>query len=328
MKTVVRWGILGTGTIAKKFAEALQTLPEAKIVAVGSRTRETAENFARQFQIPRAHASYEALANDPEVEAIYIATPHSCHRDNALLCLNAGKAVLCEKPFTINAAQAAEVIALARAKKILLMEAMWSRFFPLMFRLREMLAEKIIGDVQMLTADFGFRAEWPAHERIFDPALGGGALLDVGIYPVSLASMIFGAPKKIVSTAELGASGVDEQAAMIFHYDNGALATLSTSIRVNTFCEALILGTRGRIKIHSFWWKPAAMTLTRDDGKNEVIELPFPGNGYQFEAIEFMDLLRSGKLESQIIPLDETLSILRTLDALRAQWGLKYPMEK
>jgi len=326
MKTI-RWGILGTGTIAKKFAEALQTLPDAKIAAVGSRTRETAENFARQFQIPRAHASYAALANDAEVDAIYIATPHPCHHENALLCLNAGKPVLCEKPFTINAAHAAEVIACAREKKLLLMEAMWSRFFPLMFRLREMLAQKAIGEIQMLTADFGFRADFRAESRLFDPALGGGALLDVGIYPVSLASMILGAPTAISGLAEIGSTGVDEQAAIIFKYENGALATLFTSIRATTFCEVSILGTLGRIKIHPFWWKPNAMMLTHENGSSENFEMPYHGNGYQFEAMEFMKLLRAGKLESEIMPLAETLSIMKTLDALRAPWGVKYPME-
>jgi predicted dehydrogenase len=327
MQTTVRWGILGTGTIAKKFAAALQTLPDAKLVAVGSRCSETAENFARQFHVPRRHTSYDTLANDPDVDAIYIATPHSCHQENTLLCLNANKPVLCEKPFTINAAQAAEVIATARNKKLLVMEAMWTRFFPLMFRLREMLAAGVIGEIKLVAADFGFRAELPAESRLFNPAMGGGALLDVGVYPVSLASMILGAPLRLTSTAELGATGVDEQAAMICGYSNGALATLYTSIRATTFCEASILGTQGRIKIHSSWWKPSAMTFTPENGKSELIELPFSGNGYQFEAMEFMNCLRTGKLESAIMPLDETHSVLKTLDALRAEWGLKYPME-
>jgi predicted dehydrogenase len=190
------------------------------------------------------------------------------------------------------------------------------------------LAENVIGEVRMLTAEFGFRAPAKPEHRLFNPALGGGALLDVGIYPVSLASMIFGGPpKKITSLAHLGQTGVDEQSAFLFAYPQGQLAILYTAIRTNTPQEALIMGTQGYIRLHTPWWAPTRLTLSVAGQDEELIELPFTGNGYNYEATEVMNCLRTGKIESEIIPLDETLSIMQTLDQIRAQWGLKYPME-
>lgn len=327
MKDTIRWGILGTGKIARQFAAGLKHLPAARLMAVGSRTAESAEAFGTEFAAAHRHPSYEALVSDSEVDAIYVATPHSCHCENTLLALAAGKAVLCEKPFTINAREAEEVIAFARTKELFLMEAMWTRCFPLMVKLRELLAAKAIGEVRMLTADFGFRAEYHEEPRLFDLKVGGGALLDVGVYPVSLASMIFGSPTQIVSHAQLGRTGVDEETAMILSHARGELAVLSTAIRLETAQEAILLGTTGRIRIHSPWWRPAAMTITREGQRDETLEFPFAANGYQFEAAEVMHCLRVGKLESGVMPLDETLAIMRTIDALRAQWGVKYPMD-
>ncbi|MBP9901047.1 MAG: Gfo/Idh/MocA family oxidoreductase [Verrucomicrobiota bacterium] len=325
MKDTIRWGILGTGKIARQFAAGLKHLPDAKLMAVGSRTAESAAVFGNQFAAPHRHASYEALVRDPEVDAIYVATPHSCHCENALLALVTDKAVLCEKPFTLNAREAGQVIAFARQRQLFLMEAMWTRYFPLMEKLRELLAAKAIGEVRMLTADFGFRAEYHEEPRLFDPAVGGGALLDVGIYPVSLASMIFGPPTRVISQAFLGNTGVDEEAAIILSHAHGQLAVLSTAVRLETTQEATILGTAGRIRIHSPWWRPVAMTISRDSRPDEIVEIPFAGNGYQFEAAEVMRCLRAGTLESRLMPLDETLTIMQTLDAIRAQWGMKNP---
>lgn len=326
MAQKIRWGIIGTGSIAGKFAEGVASLLDADVVAVGSRSQAKADDFARRFNVVNRHASYEALVDDPEVDAVYVATPHSFHAENALMALAAGKPVLCEKPFTINARQAEAVIQLARAKNLLLMEAMWTRFLPPLVRLREMLAEGMIGEVRSLAADFGFRKE-SREGRLYDPALGGGALLDIGVYLVSLASMIFGPPSRVTGVAELGPTGVDEQAAMVLGHPQGQVAVLHTSIRANTFDEASIVGTRGRIKLHRSWWEGSDMTLFLDEGGEEFLDFPFTGNGFQFEAAEFMECLREGRLESKILPLDETLTIMKTLDALRAQWGLKYPME-
>ena len=327
MKDSIRWGILGTGKIARKFADGLKVLPDAQLMAVGSRTAESAQEFGSQFAVPHRHASYEELAADPDVDAIYVATPHSCHKDNSLLALAGGKAVLCEKPFTINAREAEQVIKFAREKKIFLMEAMWTRCFPMMEKLRALLAAKAIGETRMLTADFGFRAEYHEEGRLFNREFGGGALLDVGVYPISLASMIFGPPTRIASLAHLGRTEVDEEAAMILSHEQGQLAALSTAIRLDTAHEAIILGTKGRIRIHSPWWRPTAMTLSREGTADEVMEFPPAGNGYEFEAAEVMNCLRAGKRESNVMPLDESLAIMKTMDAIRAQWGLKYPME-
>ncbi len=323
----VRWGILGAGNIAHKFAAGLAVLPDAQLVAVGSRTPGKADTFADMWSAPHRHTSYESLAADPDVDVVYVATPHPLHAEDSLLCLNAGKAVLCEKPFTVNAAQAQPVIDKAREKGLFLMEGMWTRFFPIMARVRELGKEGAIGDVRMVQADFGFRAGVNPESRLFSPALAGGGLLDVGIYPLSLASMLLGAPTQITGVAQLGETGVDEQAAMSLLYDDGRIASLTTGIRTNTPHEAHILGTDGSIKIHNPWWQPSAMTV-KAGGKEEVVTLPFAeGTGFQFEAQEVAACLRAGQAESAIMPLNETLQILRTMDTLRAQWGLKYPME-
>ena len=327
MAEKVRWGILGTGKIARAFAEGLQVLPDAVLTAVGSRAAETAEAFGERYGVPRRHASYEALAQDPEVDVIYVATPHSLHKDNSLLCLQNGKAVLCEKPFTINAAEAEAVIALARQQKVFLMEAMWTRFLPLLVQVREYLAQGTIGEVYMVTADFGYRSRPNPQGRLWNPELGGGALLDVGVYNLSLASMVFGTPEQIVSLAHLGTTHVDEQAAMVLGYPEGKMAVLHTTIRLRTPMEACLIGTEGMIRIHSPWWNPPGMTLSVAGQKDVVLKDAKIGNGYNYEAAEVMACLRAGQLESAIMPLEETLAIMRTMDQLRAQWGLKYPME-
>lgn len=326
MTDKIRWGILGTGSIAQKFATGLTALPDAEIAAVGSRTQAAADHFGAEFHIPRRHASYEALANDAEVDAIYIATPHPFHYQNTLMCLDAGKPVLCEKPFAINVGEARQMVARAREKKIFLMEAMWTRYLPVMARVREIIAAGTIGDVRLVTADFGFRTGFNPKGRLFDPDLGGGGLLDVGIYPISLAYMLLGAPSSVVSAAHLGETGVDEQAAWIFGYPAGQLALLSSATRTNTQQEARIAGTEGLIRIPD-WWHAQQLTLSVNGKPDEVIQPPFGGNGYNYEAAEVAHCLRKGLLESQTMPLDESLAIMETMDTIRAQWGLKYPME-
>ena len=323
---LIGWGILGPGSIAHQFADGLQATPGAKLVAVGSRTQEKADGFADKYGIANRHASYESLAADPDVHAVYISTPHPQHKAAVLLCLEHGKAVLCEKPFTVNAKEAEEVIASARAKDLFVMEAMWSRFFPAMARVRELIAGGAIGEARMLQADFGFRTGVNPEGRLFSPAMAGGGLLDVGVYPISLASMLFGTPTAVAGVAQMGETGVDEQAAVSLMYSGGQIAALTTGIRINTPQEAQILGTDGSIKMHAPWWKPTKLTVNAN-GKSEDIDVPFEGPGMNYEAAEVGDCLRAGKTESDILPLSETLSIMRTMDILRGQWGLKYPME-
>ncbi|MGI4790716.1 MAG: Gfo/Idh/MocA family protein [Janthinobacterium lividum] len=322
----INWGIIGPGSIATRFAGSLPSVPGAKLYAVGSRSQEKADAFADKFSAPKRYSSYEALAADPDVQVVYIATPHPQHKDAALLCLNHGKSVLLEKPFTVNAKEAAEVIELARAKDLFLMEAMWSRFFPAMVRVRELLAAGTIGEVRMFQGDFGFRAGVNPEGRLFNLALAGGGMMDVGVYPISLASMILGTPTEMTSLAEIGPTGVDEQAAILFKYDGGQLAAITTGIRINTQHEVFILGTEGSLKLHAPWWNLSTLTVNAN-GKSEEVSVPFDGGGFNYEAQEVQDCLRAGKNESAIMPLDETLSILKTMDTLRGQWGLKYPME-
>jgi predicted dehydrogenase len=327
MAQMIRWGILGTGRIAHTFAAGLRSVPDVELVAVGSRSQQAAERFGDEMNVPRRHASYEELANDPDVDVIYVSSPHSAHMENSLLCINAGKAVLCEKPFTINARQAEAVISAARTHGVFLMEAMWPRFLPAMVRVRELLAEQAIGEVRMLASDCGFRTSFDPQHRLFNPELGGGALLDVGVYPISLSSMIFGEPERITSLASLGATGVDEQSAMILGYSAGQLAILSTAIRTSTPNEAHIMGSDGTIRIHSSAVKATTLTVSRSGKQPETIELPLDGNGYNYQAAAVADALRAGKRECDIMPLDETLSIMRTMDRIREQWQLTYPME-
>ena len=325
----IRWGIIGTGNIANAFATGLQSVDDADLVAIGSRSQESADAFADKYDAPKRHSSYEALATDPEVDAVYVSTPHSFHMDNAILCLENGKAALVEKPFAINAEQASKMIAVAQEKAVFLMEAMWTRFIPAMVKVREILAEGTIGDIRMVQADFGFRTRFNPEGRLFKPELGGGGLLDVGIYPISLASMVYGGaqPEAIASLAELGETGVDEQSGYVFRYAGGEMAMLWSAVRTASPQVASIIGTEGRIEIHNRWWIPKTLTLYRSGEESETIEVPFEGNGYNYEAIEVGNCLRADKTESETMPLAETQAIMETMDRIRAQWGLKYPME-
>lgn len=322
----IKWGILGPGSIANRFAKGLKSVPDATLYAVGSRTQAKADEFAEKFNAPKRYGSYEALAQDPDVQAVYIATPHPQHKDAALLCLNHGKAVLCEKPFTVNAQEAAALIDLARAKDLFLMEGMWARFFPGMVRVRELLASGVIGEARMLQTDFGFRTDVNPEGRLFSPALAGGGLLDVGVYPISLASMLFGTPTDVSGLAQIGETGVDEMAAVTLKYAQGQLASIVTGVRISTPSEATIFGTDGSLKLQTPFWNPVNLTV-KANGKTEEISVPFDGEGFNYEAQEVQSCLRAGKTESAIMPLDETLTIMQTLDTLRSQWGLKYPME-
>ena len=323
-----RWGILGTGAIAKQFVQGLRSLPEAHVFAVGSRSEASAAKFADRRNIPRRHASYEDLASDPDVDVVYIATPHPFHAQNATLCLQAGKAVLCEKPFCVNAAEAERVVELAREKRLFTMEGMWTRFFPLMEEVRRLVSEGAIGEVRMLNVDFGFRADLDPASRLFDQRLGGGALLDVGVYCVSFASMVLGRPSGFVGLAHLGETGVDEQASVILEHEGGRLANLSIGIRTTTPQEATIMGSEGHVRIHTPWWRPTSMTISRPDTEDETVEAPASGNGFNYEAAEVMRCLEAGKTESDVMPLHETVSVMRTMDGIRAAWGLRYPGEE
>jgi predicted dehydrogenase len=329
MADKLRWGIISTGKIAVQFADGLKQTKGAQLVAVGSRTQDAADEFGARFSIPHRYGSYEELANDPDVDVIYIGTPHSHHYDNSLMCLNAGKHVLCEKAFTVNAKQAKEVIALAKKRKRFIMDAVWSRCLPAYDELRSILAKGTLGDIRMVTVDFGFNFPFNPKDRLFDPKLAGGALLDIGIYGVQLASLVYGRePKKITTSAEFGKTKVDEQSGIIFNYGDGKMAVITLSMQSETTQEANIMGRAGRVKVNRQFWHPDSLTVTMQGKADRLVKRPYKGNGYNYEAAHVMDCIREGKLESPLMPVEETLGIMRTMDAVREQWGFKYPMEK
>lgn len=328
MKTI-RWGILGPGNIAHKFAEGLKALPDAERAAVGSRDEARAAQFAKKHGFARSYGSYEALAEDPDVDIVYIATPHPMHKKESIRCLRAGKAVLCEKPFTVNRREAEAVFQAARAANRFCMEAMWTRFLPVMAQVRKWLEEGRIGEPRMVQADFGFRAELNEESRLFAPEYAGGGLLDVGVYCVSFASMVFGGPPdRVAGLAHLGETGVDEQGAYVLGYPGGRIAVLHSAVRTNTPQDALIMGTDGMIRVEPPFWRSSSAALAVQGREPEHVSLPMIGNGYNYQAAASQDCMRAGRLECDIMPWAETLSIMDTLDRIRAEWGLQYPMEK
>jgi len=323
MNHTVGWGILGAGRIAGKFATDAKLVPGARLVAVGSRSTEKGAEFARQNGIERSYGSYAELVADPDVDAIYVATPHPMHCEHTLLALDAGKAVLCEKPFAVSAAEARRMIERARARKLFLMEAMWTRLNPITVQVRQWLAEGRIGEPRLATIDFGFRAAWNPESRLLNPALAGGALLDVGVYVLAYASMIFGRPAQIQAAADIGATGVDEQTALVLKYGGGKLASLTCAVRTSTPQGARIDGTEGAIEIPAFWYATAARLIRPKEDPVEATG----AHGFQYEIAEATSCLAAGQTESAAMPLDETLAIAETMDEVRRQIGLKYPFE-
>ena len=328
MSDKIRWGLIGLGVISRKFANGLAFVPDAEIYAVGSRSQDKADAFGAEFGATKCYGNYEALANDPDVDVVYIGTPHNYHLPNTLLCLDAGKHVLCEKPFAVNAGEAKVMIDRAREKNLFLMDAVWTRYFPVMVKLRELLAEKAIGDVMLVQADFGYRTgQINPESRTYNPDLAGGALLDVGSYCVQFASMIYGKqPTDIVSQFTLGSTGVDELSVSVFKYSDYEMATITAAIRMGTPQEARILGTKGYIAIPD-WWHPSELTVLVLGQDAETLRFEIDDLGYQFEAIEVGKCIRAGLTESAVAPLDETLAIMQTMDRMRASWGLRYPFE-
>jgi predicted dehydrogenase len=313
----LRWGILGTGLIAHAFARDLTLSESGVVAAVGSRSQAGADRFAAEFGVGRAHGGYESLVADPEVDAVYVATPHPMHRDNAILALRAGKPVLVEKPFAMNAGEAAEIVGVAREMGLFAMEAMWTRFLPHIALIRDWLDRGVLGEIVSVTADHGqWFAEDPA-SRLFAPELGGGALLDLGIYPVSFASMVLGTPNRIVALSDPAFTGVDAQTSMLFGYEGGAQAILTCTLRARSPVRAAIVGTDARIEIDHRFYGPTAVTLVPRDGEPTRIESHLEGHGMRHEAEEVARCLAAGERESPLLTLDETISIMETMDAVQ-----------
>ncbi|WP_307790544.1 Gfo/Idh/MocA family protein [Streptomyces actuosus] len=324
----VRWGILATGGIAAAFTADLVGLPEAEVVAVASRTPASAAAFAERFRIPRAYGDRAALAADEDVDVVYVATPHSAHRAAAGLCLEAGRNVLCEKPFTLNLREAEELVALARGRGRFLMEAMWMYCNPLVRRLRRLVEDGAIGEVRTVQADFGLAGPFPPAHRLRDPLQGGGALLDLGVYPVSFAQLLLGEPSQVEAHAVLSAEGVDLQTGALLAWDHGALASVHCSVVCGTGATASVTGARGRIDVPGGFFHPDRFVLHRD-GRDPEEFAADPADGprttFRHEAREVMRALRAGETESPLVPLDGTLAVMRTLDAIRDRIGVRYP---
>jgi predicted dehydrogenase len=326
----IKWGIIGCGGIAHMFANSLNSLGHGILLAGASRTPGRAAEFAQQHDMDRVYTDYESLVADPDVDAVYIATTHNFHFENVRLCLENGKHVLCEKPFTLNAGQAEELIALAREKDLFMMEALWTRFLPAIVKLQAMLNEGVIGEIRTVKADFsidglGFSPE----HRLPNKALAGGALLDLGIYPVTFAALVFGGPPcRIQSSAVIGDTGVDDRSFYLFDYADGRRAMLSSSFTHMAPSEGIICGTTGYIRVPVFHAAHEFHIHRNGEEEPETIRRPYgEGENFRFEIEHAMDCIAAKKTESDVMPLSETFAVMQTMDTLRAQWGLVYEGE-
>lgn len=323
--TGLRWGILATGGIAHLFTSDLRTAG-LDVRAVGSRRPEAAAQFAQTFDIDRAHGSYEALVADPDIDIIYIATPHSHHLETAALALEHGKHVLIEKPVTLDADQARAIGDLAADNRLLAMEAMWTRYLPHMIRIREIIAAGTLGQIRALHADHTQRITADPAHRLNALELGGGALLDLGIYPVSFAWDILGAPETITAAGRLGDTGADTEVGTVFTHAGGAVSTTLTSSRAAGPNTAHIIGTEARIDIDRVWYCPTSFRVTAPDGTVlETYETPVPGRGMQYQALYAEQLIAAGRTDSDLLPFADSIRIMGTLDEIRAQIGVHYP---
>jgi predicted dehydrogenase len=323
MVDTVRWGILGTGKIARAFATALQDVPGAILAGVASRSLDKAEAFAAEFRAA-AFGSYEALVEADGIDLVYVATPHPQHAGNAMLALGAGKGVLVEKPFTMNRIEAEQVVALARSKRLFLMEAMWTRFMPALAEVKRLIAAGEIGSVHQVVADFGFTATFGPEHRVFNPELGGGALLDLGIYPLSIAASLLGPVREVKAQAEMGPTGVDVQTAFTLQHEGGGMSVCSCSFQARTPGELTVSGSRGHIRMNTMFHRARSITVALEEGGARTIQTPYLGNGYVHEAIEAQRCFLQGLIESPGMAHEETLALMDVMDEIRRQIGLRY----
>jgi len=328
---MIRWGILGCGRIARKFASDLRLVNNAQLVACGARHAISADAFAHEFSVKNVHYNYESLVKDNEVDVIYVATPHSHHHEHTLLCINNNKAVLCEKAFAINYKQAKEMVDAARNKNIFLMEAVWTKFLQPFNKVKEMINKGMIGDIKSMQANFGFRAPYNSPQRLLDPSLGGGTILDIGIYNVFTALFFLGKPDKIFANATLTSENIDDQCAVTFMYNDGKLAQLFSTFLSDTTTEADICGTKGRIRLTSRYYTPFT-TIEYYTGKQEtkqIVDVNFSeeGFGYEHEARHVCECLEKGLTESPVMTYTDTLLLMETLDAIRKEAGIIYAVD-
>lgn len=323
----LRWGIIATGGIAHSMAHDLLLAENSTISAVASRNDENAQIFAKQYHIEHAFGSYQAVLESPAVDVVYIATPHPMHYELVLAALEQNKHVVCEKPITLNRKQAMECITLAKQKQLFLLEAVWMRFFPAFEQVKNWMSNNDIGDIQALEASFCIDIPFDAAHRLYNPSLGGGALLDLGIYPISLAHMLLGSPSSVHGECVKGVTGVDELNQISMHYHSGAKAFLRSGSRSARPICATVYGSRGKIDIHETFLCPAKVTLHKQGETETCIEFPFKGKGYNHQIAAVEQAIAKGKLETPQMRHSDTLEIMQLIDDLRAQWGIQYPGE-
>lgn len=325
---VFNWGILGPGRIAQQFGDGLKVIEDAALYAVASTNPGRAKAFAAKYNGQKTYDSYEALVNDPQVDGVYIATPHRFHYANARLCLEAGKPVLCEKPLTVNAGEMRQLIDLAKNKKGFLMEALWTRYLPVYQQIRQWLKDGAVGEIRLMVSTFGINVPKEQDDRWMNPELAGGTLLDMGVYPISVSQMVMRqAPKSFSAKAVLSDTGVDELTAALFQYGNGVISQFSSNFVSDDANEFFIFGSKGSIRIHAPFWGASAATLTVGD-QSWTVNKPIPGGGFEFETMEAMRCIRQGLLESPEMPLSDTLMNIELMDGIRKEIGVKYPFEK
>ena len=324
MADKIKWGLLGTGKIAHKFAADLRLVQQAELTAVASRSIEKAARFGAQFHAVKQYGTYLELANDPEIDVVYIATPLVFDLDNTLMCLKAGKCVLCEKPMGMNAREVGAMLREAKSSNLFLMEALWTRFIPATEKLIEVIEKEVIGKITNLQSDFGYAAGYDPESRLFNKKLGGGALLDIGLYPVYLSLLLMGMPAIIRASAVITDSGVDASCAIQFGYENGAHADLVATLQENTPIEALIKGTKGSIKMHKRFHHTEKLTVTVFGKSPEILNMPYLGNGYFHEIEEVISCLQNHEIQSRKMPHAMSMNLIATLDKIRKEINLTY----
>ncbi len=320
-------GILGPGKIANRFADSFKHVPEAKVYAIASRDENKAKEFAAAHNVEKYYTSYEQLVKDPAVDLIYIATPHPFHYEQSLLCLNHGKAVLCEKPLALNLRQATEIVAAAKKTKTFFMEGMWSRFFPTIHKTIDLLKSGAIGEIKSLHADFGFSGPVNLEGRLYNMALGGGAQLDVGVYPMFFALLVLGKPDEIKAFSQLASTGADTTTQALFKYKSGAIAHILSSIVADSPKDAHIMGTLGRITVQTPWHKSEKVTLRLNSGETTEFAFPHSGNGFEFQLQHVVRCLEAGETESDEMPHSLSLMMAEVSDEIRRQGGVKYAVD-
>lgn len=322
-----KWGILGAGKIAEKFATAIEYTEGAELYAIASRDKQKGQDFAVRHGVSVVFNDYESLAMDANVDVIYVATPHAFHCEHSILCLQNGKAVVCEKPMALSYSQVVKMIGAAREHNVFFMEGMWSRFMPSIHKTLELIKQDVIGDVQYVRADFGFNAPADENNRLYNLKLGGGSLLDVGVYPLFLATLLLGEPVSIHSASKLTKTGADEYCNAILKYNNNRSASIFSSITMNSEKHAEIIGTKGKIILQSPWYKATEMLVILNDGDQQSFSMPHGSNGFEHEIMHVMDCLDKSYKESPLMPHDFTLTMSRTMDIILHQMGVVYEIE-